>query len=49
VRIVTNAVKKHSTEVFIDSLTTLNYHIDNHEITVDKHNKISIHAAAQRK
>ncbi|MBE7687490.1 precorrin-6y C5,15-methyltransferase (decarboxylating) subunit CbiE [Tenacibaculum finnmarkense genomovar ulcerans] len=44
-RIVTNAVKQNSTNIFIKELTTLNYTINTSVIQVNEHNKISIHSA----
>jgi len=45
VRIVTNAVKESSTEVFVSELSKLNYKIHTSSIQVNEHNKISIHTA----
>lgn len=45
VRIVTNAVKESSTEVFVTELSKLNYKIHTSSIQVNEHNKISIHTA----
>lgn len=44
-RIVTNAVKQNSTNIFIKELTNLNYKINTTIIKVNEHNKISIHSA----
>jgi precorrin-6Y C5,15-methyltransferase (decarboxylating) len=45
VRLVTNAVKESSTNIFIEELTKLNYTINTSVIQVNEHNKISIHSA----
>ena len=44
-RIVTNAVKECSTEVFVTELSKLNYKIHTSSIQVNEHNKIRIHTA----
>ena len=49
VRIVTNAVKESSTQIFKEELTKLNYTIITSNIQVNEHNKISIHSAEQNK
>lgn len=48
VRLVTNAVKESSTNIFIEELTKLNYTINTTVIQVNEHNRISIHAAEKR-
>ena len=48
VRMVTNAVKESSTEVFINTLQALNYQVDTSVIKVNEHNNISIHSAEKR-
>lgn len=48
VRLVTNAVKESSTNIFIEELTKLNYTINTSTIQVNEHNKISIHTAEKR-
>jgi len=45
VRFVTNAVKKTSSETFINTLQKLKYNVESTSIQVDKHNKIAIHSA----
>ena len=49
VRIVTNAVKESSTQIYIEELTKLNYTINTSVIQVNEHNKISIHSAEQNR
>ena len=48
-RIVTNAVKECSTQIFIEELTKRNYTINTSIIQLNEHNKISIHSAEQNK
>lgn len=45
VRLVTNAVRESSTNIFIATLTQLNYTLTTNTIQVNEHNKISIHTA----
>ena len=47
-KLVTNAVRKNSSEVFTEELTKLNYTISTNSIQVNEHNKISIHTAEKQ-
>ena len=49
IKIVINAVKDTTTEVFIATLNALNYSISTTTIKVDEHNSIKIHSAVKLK
>jgi len=48
VRLVTNAVRATSSDVFIEELTALDYTISTHTIQLNQHNTISIHTAEKQ-